>query len=73
MYPERVKQISPFIVMEVLEKAQQMERTGENIIHLEVGEPDFDTPAGIIEAAREALKSGDTHYTHSLGIWELRE
>ncbi len=73
MYPERVNQISPFIVMEVLEKAQQMERSGENIIHLEVGEPDFDTPAGIVEAAKTALNNGETHYTHSLGIWELRE
>ncbi len=65
--------ISPFIVMEVLERAQQMERNGEHIIHLEVGEPDFDTPKGIKEAGKAALERGETHYTHSLGIFPLRE
>ncbi|MDZ7263258.1 MAG: aminotransferase class I/II-fold pyridoxal phosphate-dependent enzyme, partial [candidate division KSB1 bacterium] len=67
------QQISPFIVMEVLERAQQMERQGEHIIHLEVGEPDFDTPAKIKAAALAALERGETHYTHSLGIRPLRE
>lgn len=67
------QQISPFIVMEVLERAQQLERLGEHIIHLEVGEPDFDTPAKIKAAARAALERGETHYTHSLGIPALRE
>lgn len=67
------QQISPFIVMEVLERAQQMERLGEHIIHLEVGEPDFDTPAPIKAAAHAALQRGETHYTHSLGIQPLRE
>lgn len=67
------QQISPFIVMEVLERAQQLERLGAHIIHLEVGEPDFDTPAKIKAAARAALERGETHYTHSLGIPALRE
>ncbi len=67
------QKISPFIVMEVLEQAQQMERAGEHIIHLEVGEPDFNTPLKISEAAINALNKGETHYTHSLGIWPLRE
>ena len=59
--------------MEILEKAQEMERAGEHIIHLEVGEPDFDTPPAVIEAAVEALHGGKTHYTHSMGLIELRE
>lgn len=73
MISRRVREIKPFIVMDVLEKAQAMERAGTSIIHLEVGEPDFDTPTCIREAAGQALKRGDTHYTHSLGIPELRQ
>jgi (5-formylfuran-3-yl)methyl phosphate transaminase len=72
MISKRVREIKPFIVMDVLEKAQAMERAGTPIIHLEVGEPDFDTPQCIREAASRALQRGDTHYTHSLGIPELR-
>lgn len=73
MISKRVREIKPFIVMDVLEKAQAMERAGTPIIHLEVGEPDFDTPQCIREAASQALQRGDTHYTHSLGIPELRD
>lgn len=69
----RAKNIPPFIVMDVLEKAQEMERAGIDIVHLEIGEPDFDTPECIKEAGRRALDEGKTHYTHSLGILELRE
>lgn len=65
--------MTSFIVMDVLERAQEMERAGHSVIHLEVGEPDFDTPMAIREAAIEALRRGDTHYTHSLGIPRLRE
>lgn len=65
--------IPPFIVMEVLERAQELQRAGQNVIHLEVGEPDFDTPEPIKEAAYRAIKDGETHYTHSLGMYELRE
>jgi aspartate/methionine/tyrosine aminotransferase len=65
--------MSSFIVMDVLERANEMERAGNHIIHLEVGEPDFDTPACVKEAACRALEDGYTHYTHSLGIYELRE
>lgn len=50
-----------------------MERMGANIVHLEVGEPDFETPASIKKAAMEAIEKGDTRYTHSLGLHELRE
>ena len=70
---KRAREIPAFIVMEVLEKARELERQGRNIIHLEVGEPDFPTPRCICEAAQEAMKKGETHYTHSLGILELRE
>lgn len=69
----RVQQLSPFIVMEVLEKAQVMMAQGEDIIHLEVGEPDFATPEPVKEAALRAMQQGDTHYTHSLGKMSLRE
>jgi aspartate/methionine/tyrosine aminotransferase len=70
---ERAQQIPPFIVMDVLEKAHELERQGRHIIHLEIGEPDFATPGCICEAGRAAIQRGETHYTHSLGIIELRE
>lgn len=73
MISERTQEITPFIVMDVLEKAHSMERDGVNVIHLEVGEPDFDTPECIKAAAIRALEAGHTHYTHSLGLIELRE
>ena len=69
----RAREITPFIAMDVLEAAQAMERAGDRIIHLEVGEPDFDTPECIKEAAIKALQDGKTHYTDSRGILELRE
>jgi aspartate/methionine/tyrosine aminotransferase len=59
--------------MDVLERAQAMELEGINIVHLEVGEPDFDAPECVKEAVRKALDMGETHYTHSLGKLELRE
>lgn len=70
---KRCCDLTPFLVMEVLEKAQEMERAGESVIHLEVGEPDFDTPDCVKRASCEALDKGHTHYTHSLGLIELRE
>ena len=65
--------IPPFIVMDVLERAHELEREGRHIIHLEVGEPDFSTPSCISDAAVTALHEEKTHYTHSLGLIELRE
>jgi aspartate/methionine/tyrosine aminotransferase len=59
--------------MDVLERAQEMERAGESVIHLEVGEPDFNTPEAVKNSAIEALCRGETHYTHSLGTLALRE
>ncbi|MEJ5348634.1 MAG: pyridoxal phosphate-dependent aminotransferase [Desulfosoma sp.] len=73
MICRRVRDVKPFLVMDVLEKAQAMERAGEKVIHLEVGEPDFPAPRAVLEAAVEALQRGETHYTHSLGLWRLRE
>jgi aspartate/methionine/tyrosine aminotransferase len=59
--------------MEVLERAKQIEAAGESIIHFEVGMPDFSTSRVICDAAVEAVYEGDTRYTHSLGVQELRE
>jgi aspartate/methionine/tyrosine aminotransferase len=73
MITKRAEEIRPFIVMDVLERAQELESQGEHIIHLEVGEPDFDTPECIRAAGEKALKDGATHYTHSLGLLELRQ
>ena len=73
MISKKAQEIPPFLVMEVLEKAQEFERRGERIIHLEVGEPDFDTPECVNEACYRAICEGKTHYTHSLGLMELRE
>lgn len=67
-----LEDITPFIVMEVLEKAQEMERNGINVIHAEVGEPDFDVPPCVREAVVKAIDDGATHYTHSLGNPVLR-
>jgi aspartate/methionine/tyrosine aminotransferase len=73
MISKRTEEMTSFIVMDVLERAQELEREGARIIHLEVGEPDFDAPACVKEAACKALEDGFTHYTHSLGLYELRE
>ena len=73
MVASRTEAISSFIVMDVLERACEMEKCGQDIIHLEVGEPDFDTPRCIKEAVCRAMDEGHTHYCHSLGLPELRE
>ncbi len=70
---ERLDRIKPFLVMDVLERADVMERAGEDVIHFEIGEPDFETPQKIRDAAFRALDRGETRYTHSLGIYPLRE
>ncbi len=78
-YPEhpdlapRMEGIQPFHVMALLGEARELERQGRDIIHLEVGEPDFNTPQPIIEAGIAALQQGDIHYTSSLGLASLRE
>ena len=73
MVAKRVDEMTPFIVMDVLEKAGEMAARGIDIVHLEVGEPDFDTPPCVTEAVCRAMADGFTHYTHSLGLPALRE
>ncbi|UCD72473.1 MAG: pyridoxal phosphate-dependent aminotransferase [Syntrophobacterales bacterium] len=73
MISHKALEIPPFIVMDVMERALELEQKGEQVIHLEIGEPDFDTPQCIKDACFKALCDGQTHYTHSLGILELRE
>lgn len=70
---KRASGITPFLVMDILEAAHRLEAEGHTVIHLEIGEPDFDTPECIKEAAKKALADGETHYTHSLGLLPLRE
>ncbi len=69
----RASKITSFLVMDILEEANRLATEGMDIIHLEVGEPDFPTPGCVIDAAKKAIDRGKTHYTHSLGIPELRE
>ena len=70
---ERMERIGVESAFEVLVRARELERQGRNIIHLEIGEPDFPTPAHIIEAAKRALDDGYTHYGPTQGLPELRE
>jgi aspartate/methionine/tyrosine aminotransferase len=58
MISERARQVKPFIVMDVLEKARDMESKGKEVIHLEVGEPDFQTPKLIEDAAVKSIEGG---------------
>ena len=69
----RVFRLSTESAFEVLTKARALEAQGREIVHLEIGEPDFDTPSHIVEAAIAALRRGETHYTPSAGIMPLRE
>jgi aspartate/methionine/tyrosine aminotransferase len=72
--PSKLSQeIAPFFVMDVLERAKEIEAQGNKVIHFEVGEPDLPTPQVVCDEAIESIRSGDTRYTHSLGIRELRE
>jgi len=69
----RAQEITPFLVMDILERAKELERQGESVVHLEIGEPDFATPEVVKEAACRALAAGETQYTHSQGLLPLRE
>ena len=73
MISDLVKNIEPFYVMDILERAKQLENEGRDIIHFEVGEPDFNTPREICLAAVQWIEKGYTKYTSSLGIDELRQ
>ena len=70
---QRISRLGTETAFEVLNKARALERSGKNIIHLEIGEPDFDTPANIVEAGIDALREGWTHYGPSAGLPELRQ
>lgn len=70
---QRVKDISPFQVMELLTRARTLEKRGRRIIHFEIGEPDFETPTAVVEAGCQALLTGATRYTPALGLPALRE
>jgi aspartate/methionine/tyrosine aminotransferase len=70
---KRVKNLSPFYVMDILARAKALAEQGRSIYHLEIGEPDFPTADRIIDAGIEALKQKKTHYTPALGLPELRE
>ncbi len=69
----RASDITPFLAMEVMERAGELKAQGKDIIFLCLGEPDFPTPEPVIESAISAMKSGETAYTHSLGRIELRQ
>src|SRR5216117_1244917 len=70
---ERMSRLGTETAFEVLNRARALERQGKDIIHLEIGEPDFDTPQNVIEAGVEALRSGWTHYGPSAGYPDLRQ
>jgi len=72
-YAKRMANLGTETAFEVLAKAKKLEAEGKSIIHLEIGEPDFDTPANISNAAIDALKKGFTHYNPSPGLPELRQ
>ena len=69
----RLQAIPPFHVMEVVRIAEELESQGVDVIHLEVGEPDFSTSASVIEHACGALRAGKTRYTDARGIEPLRD
>ncbi len=72
-FAPRAAQVEPFLAMEVVERAFELERAGARVIHLGVGEPDFPPPAAVIEACGRALAAGETRYTDSRGLLELRQ
>jgi len=69
----RMAQIEPFHVMDLMARAQALEAGGRDVVHMEVGEPDFPTPAPVIEAAQRFIAGGNVFYTHALGLPALRE
>src|SRR6195256_5572893 len=70
---QRMSRLGTETAFEVLNKARALERQGKSIIHLEIGEPDFDTPANVVEAGVKALQQGWTHYGPSAGLPDLRQ
>ena len=72
-FAKRVQEVEPFLAVEVAERAQELERSGIDVVHLEFGEPDFEAPPVVRDALERAIKDGRTRYAHSLGILPLRE
>lgn len=70
---KRAESIRPFIVMDVVARARELEASGRDIVHLEIGDPDFATPEVIVQAAEAAMDAGETGYTPSLGLPDLRD
>jgi aspartate/methionine/tyrosine aminotransferase len=70
---DRLADIQPFHVMELLARARELEAAGRSIIHMEIGEPDFGTPEPVLVAAERALRQGPMHYTPALGLPSLRQ
>ena len=70
---KRAQGIRPFIVMDVVARARELEAVGRDIVHLEIGDPDFPTPEVIVRAAESSMQGGDTGYTQSLGLPDLRD
>lgn len=68
----RVESVEPFIVLDVMEKANRLEASGRDVLHLEVGQPGTPAPSGVLDAAREALETDRLGYTEAFGIHELR-
>jgi aspartate/methionine/tyrosine aminotransferase len=69
----RAAEIEPFEVMDVLSRAQALERAGRHVVHMEIGEPDFTAPPAVVEAGVRAIRDGRTAYTATLGLNSLRE
>jgi len=72
-FARRTTEMRPFLAMDVMERAFEMERAGEDVIHLELGEPDFPAHPAAAKACIRAIEAGQTHYTDSRGLSELRE
>ncbi|MEW8584497.1 MAG: aminotransferase class I/II-fold pyridoxal phosphate-dependent enzyme, partial [Candidatus Thiodiazotropha sp.] len=69
----RMQRIAPFYVMDLLAQARRMEAEGRSIIHMEIGEPDFDTPPPVVAAGQAALATGEIHYTPAKGLAALQQ
>jgi len=69
----QVERLQPFLAMEIMERAFELEAAGTRVIHLEIGEPDFPPPDAAVAACEQALRDGETHYTDSRGLMSLRE
>jgi aspartate/methionine/tyrosine aminotransferase len=69
----RSQEIRPFVVMDIVARAKELEAQGHDVVHMEIGDPDFPTPHVITRAAEAAMEQGSTHYTQSAGLPDLRQ